>query len=175
MDRKKNRFKVDNEIAKKLHPYWLDGTGVMLTAGQTGINKNTVSKYFRYWTEEEEDKRSVLLGQRQRRANARYSVVYDRIAHDTRALLSKIKHELQQKENFWTNQHKQQIESHDPTLEPYSYNLRLVEMIASINNLLGNQILQKARMESAPFIDEVTEEATLKRLEDKLNAVRKES
>jgi len=169
--KQKLKFVPSVEIADKIKPYFDRGMGAALTSRMEGTaNIKTCIKYFRYWREEINDRNIDEVSVRQRHARFHYLEVYDGILYDTFAQKQKFIKAMKEDEKYHNDVNKQLLEEKAPIhkLIPYRPDEFFELMFLKVNRFYSDLLMAKGALESAPFIDEETMEATVTAMQKRL-------
>ncbi len=183
MDTKKRKrkqvlkFVPDVTIADKIKQYFDKGLTAEFTSRMDGTaNIKTCIKYFRYWREEVTTRNMQEISERQRQVRYHFLGVYDQIIYDTLAQKGKFIKAMKEDEKYHENLNKQLLEEqvHIKELLPYKPDEFLEIMFLRINRFYSDLLMAKGALESAPFIDEETTEATIAEMQKQLETITKE-
>ncbi len=175
--KQKLKFVPNVEIADKIKPYFDRGLGAALTSRMEGTaNIKTCIKYFRYWREEINDRNIEEVSVRQRHARFHYLEVYDQILYDTFAQKQKFIKAMKDDEEHHSLVNKELLQEKVPIqkMTPYRPDEFFELMFLKVNRFYSDLLMAKGALESAPFIDEETMEATVAEMQKKLVDIKKE-
>ena len=167
----------DVTIADKIKQYFDKGLTAEFTSRMDGTaNIKTCIKYFRYWREEVTTRNMQEISERQRQVRYHFLGVYDQIIYDTLAQKGKFIKAMKEDEKYHENLNKQLLEEqvHIKELLPYKPDEFLEIMFLRINRFYSDLLMAKGALESAPFIDEETTEATIAEMQKQLETITKE-
>lgn len=185
MDKKKQKnvkkeWKPDPKVAEILIPFFDMGLSANATSKQgisnenkeiTGIRKmpnlKTIFKYWNYWKKELVEQQMSSLAEMQRSVKAFYLNSYDK-----QLLLaeSQIQGIL-----AWKETEKKEHETEMKILAEKGKNdeifnwkpdVAIETLLARLNEMQGDMKLAKAQLEGAPIVDQISEDSTLRELEE---------
>lgn len=128
----------------------------------------TILKYWDYWKEELVRQQTVSLAKTQREVKAMLSVSYDKQIMISETQLQDLLRYREELKTIHYKKEKNKVKastSKTYVMEPYSPDLDLEMVISRINDLQGKQKMQKAGVEVAPMVDQLSEDAMIAELE----------
>ena len=179
--KKKYEWKPDRKYSELLRRYFELGLSAHAASVQTpptgnkwGITKmphvKTVRKYWNFWKEELAKDDVKKLADNQREVKGLFEIMYDKRIMVAEDLLQELLAYREQTTRQYINEQKKLGVKIIPPKKP---EMDVVAEISHLNEVLGKFQLNKAAMQAAPVVSQLSEEAVIVELEEEMDNIAK--